>query len=377
MNKMKLLFCVLVVVFFVIIIPPAAAQIPTFDKPFDVIPHDQPGDAGAHYFHGPATIVAANGDLLVTTAWGVSQKHNIGKIVQTRSTDGGKTWKYEGVVYDHGETIPGGSCYNPDYGLAPDGSIILMVQTSNIKALRKGEKTGFTGYVYLISTDHGRTFEYRGFVDPDEPRNVEAITTPLIVRNGTMYFVSFSYEVGTLLYMSMDCGETWQKRGAPFPRHELYSGFYPTLTFLPDGSLYVMCLTFSPNSEERNYTTISRDDGITWDNPRLVEGISVRHPVLNWLGDVLVVHGRHTQPRDVVIHYSFDNGLTWTPGQIIEDYDNDGGYSSSALVGKRLFICFSSDNWKQPPHGPRRDDTGINWVCGIRGVFITPHKTSQ
>jgi len=70
------------------------------------------------------------------------------------------------------------------------------------------------------------------------------------------------------------------------------------------------------------------------------------------------------------------NGGTWSLGQIVEDYDTDGGYSSSALVGKRLFICFSSDNWKQPPHVSRRD-AGINWVCGIRGVFITPHKTAQ
>lgn len=375
---MRLLFCVLVVVVFVKIIPQAAAQIPTFDKPFDVIPHDQPGDAGAHYFHGPATIVAANGDLLVTTAWGATHHHNIGKIVQTRSTDGGKTWQYEGVVYDHGKTIAGGSCYNPDYGLAPDGSIILMVQTSNIKALGKGgEKAGFNGYVFLISKDHGKTFEYKGFVDPDEPRNVEAITTPLIVRNGTMYFVSFSYSAGTLLYTSMDNGETWQKRSAPFPRHDLYSGIYPTLTFLPDGNLYVMCMTYSPGLvEERNYTTISRDDGITWEKPCFAEGISVRHPVLNWMGDVMVVHGRHTLSRDVIIHYSFDNGGTWSLGQIVEDYDTDGGYSSSALVGKRLFICFSSDNWKQPPHSSRHD-AGIKWVCGIRGVFITPHKISQ
>lgn len=375
---MRLLFSVLVVMIFAAMISSATAQIPTFDKPFDVIPHDQPGDTGAHYFHGPATIVAANGDLLVTTAWGVSQIHNIGKIVQTRSTDGGKTWQYEGVVYDHGETIPGGSCYNPDYGLTPDGSIILMVQTSNIKALGKGgEKAGFNGYVYLISKDHGRTYEYRGFVDPGEPRNVEAITTPLIERNGTMYFVSFSYEGGTLLYTSMDGGETWQKRGKPFPYHNMYSGFYPTLTFLPDGGLYVMCMTYSPDLEERNYITISHDDGITWDKPRLVGGISVRHPVLNWLGDVLVVHGRLSQQRDVVIHYSYDNGSTWTPGQIIEDYDNDGGYSSSTVIGKRLFICFSSDNWEQPPHGTLRYGPDINWVCGIRGVFITPHKTSQ
>ena len=99
--------------------------------------------------------------------------------------------------------------------------------------------------------------------------------------------------------------------------------------------------------------------------------------MLNWLGDVMVVHGRHTRSDDVIIHNSFDNGSTWALGQIIEDYDTDGGYSSSALVGGRLFVCFSSDNWKQPPHGSRRDDADTNRVCGIRGVFIMPHKTSQ
>ncbi|MFC1561187.1 sialidase family protein [Candidatus Latescibacterota bacterium] len=370
---MRLLFYVfmVVVVFFVIIVLPAAAQIPTFDKPFDVIPHDQPGDTGEHYFHGPATIVVENGDLLVTTAWGGSHGHGIGKIVQTRSTDGGKTWQYEGVIYDHGEKIPGGSCYNPDYGLAPDGSIILMVQTTSIKALGKGEKAGFTGYVYLISTDHGRTYEYKGFVDPDEPQNVESIPSPIIARNGTLHFVSFSYEAGVLLYTSQNNGRTWKKRSSVFHYHELSPVFYPTLTFLPDGSLYVMVQQIAPDWEERNYVTISRDDGITWDTPRFIEGISVRHPVLNWLGDVLVVHGRHTPLQDVVIHYSFDNGSTWTPGQIIEDYDTDGGYSSSVFFNNRLFICFSSDNWQQPP----QTDMDTDRINGIRGVFVTPHKT--
>lgn len=348
---------------------------PRIGIPFDVIPH-LPGGA-EDYFHGPSTIVAANGDLIVATAEGRS--HGIGVIVQARSKDGGVTWKtsdrawFEGVVYDHSITTVGGSAYNPALALAPDGKLVLTVQTTNAEALRQGgERSGFTGYIYLVSSTHGQNYHYKGFIDPERPRNVGAVTTNLLTRNGTIYLVSASYEAGCLLYTSQDNGETWKLRSPVFPYSDIPAPlWYPTLTILPDGSLYVLALARMPDGEERNYTRISVDDGKSWGPTRLAEGLSVRHPVLNWVGKTLVVHGRHTPTQDFVVHYSFDNGKSWGPRQIIEDYDTDGGYSSSVHVGDKLFIAFSSDARRQtlPRTHPQFKDSRI---CGIRGVFLSP-----
>lgn len=347
----------------------AAEGTPRMGAPFDVVPHWQSGGGAEPYFHGPSTIVAANGDLLLATAQGRS--HGIGVIVQSRSTDRGASWGFEGVIYDHGKRQPGGSAYNPAYALAPDGRLILTVQTTSADALkRSGEKAGFAGYVYLISSDHGKTYQHKGFIDPRKPKNVGAVTTNLLTRSGTIYLVSSSYEAGCLLYTSRDNGETWQLRSAVFPRGDIAAPlWYPTLAILPDSRLYVLALARLPDLEERNYTRVSADDGRTWGAVRLAEGISVRHPVLSWLGKTLLVHGRHTPSQDVVLHYSLDNGQTWSPRQIIEDYDSDGGYSSSALVDGRLFIAFSSDARRQ--QRPRTNSQyRVSRICSIRGVFL-------
>lgn len=349
--------------------------IPKISTPFDVIPY-LPGGAGA-YFHGPSTIVASNGDVLVATAMG--RTHGIGVIVQARSKDGGETWAnsdrgaYEGVVYDHALTNKGGSAYNPAYALAPNGNVILVVQTTAVDRLKEeGEAAGFGGYIYLLSSDHGMQYRYKGYVDSSNPKRVGAVTTNILTRKSTLYLLSASYGYGCLLYVSQDNGETWQMRSAVFPPDNISAPlWYPTFTFLPDGSIYVLALARMPDNSEANYTRVSSDDGKTWGPIRLADGISVRHPVLNWVGKTLVVHGRHTPTQDVVIHYSFDEGRTWHPRQIIEDYDSDGGYSSSVQVGDKLFVAFSSDARKQPL--PRTDPSSPSMrICRIRGLFIRP-----
>ena len=72
----------------------------------------------------------------------------------------------------------------------------------------------------------------------------------------------------------------------------------------------------------------------------------------------------------MTLHYSFDYGKTWSLRQIIEDYDTDGGYSSSVNLGEKLFIAFSSDKGEQvlPKSHPQHEDVRI---CGIRGVFLS------
>ena len=363
---------------------PINSVAPIIGKPFDIIPHTY-GDPET-YFHSPSTIVAANGNLLVASGHG--RVHGVGVIVQSRSTDGGASWNYEGVIYDHNKRNLSESCYGPAYARAPDGRLVLLVQTTNPELILEAEAKNlvlggeqFAGCVYLISDDHGKTYEFKGYIDPEHPEYVEGTTSNIQTRNGTLYLVTPSFYAGVLLYTSADKGETWQMRSAVFPsptaprewQPDVYTAVmrYPTFTFLPDGSLYVLTLAYMPDGEERNYTRVSDDDGKTWGSVRLVEGVSVRSSVLHWVGETLVLHGRYTPTQDMIIHISFDQGMTWSPRQIIEDYDTDGGYSSSVNFDGKTFIAFSSDKGEQvlPKAHPRYE---AEKICGIRGVFLFP-----
>ena len=157
--------------------------------PFDIIPYTMgnPKPYGS-YFHGPTTIIAENGDLLVATAQG--RMHGIGLIVQSRSTDSGVSWNYEGVIYDHSKIKPGETCYNPAYALAPDGRLLMFVQTTNPEVIVEGEAgppeltfggEHMGGYVYLISSDNGKTYDYKGYIDPLHPKYIDAISTNVIM----------------------------------------------------------------------------------------------------------------------------------------------------------------------------------------------------
>ena len=108
---------------------------PIIGKPFDIIPHSF--GIPENYFHCPTTIVAANGDLLVASGQG--RVHGVGNIVQARSTDGGESWNYEGVIYDHGKRTPSKSAYGTTFARAPDGRLVLLVQTTNPELIMEAE----------------------------------------------------------------------------------------------------------------------------------------------------------------------------------------------------------------------------------------------
>lgn len=357
---------------------------PIIGEPFDIIPHSF-GNPET-YFHCPTTIVAANGDLLVASGQG--RVHGFGNIVQARSTDGGASWNYEGVIYDHSKRKPNESAYGTTLARAPDGSLILLVQTTNPELILEAEAKNlvlggeqFAGCVYLVSEDHGKSYVYKGYLDPESPHYVEGSTSNILTHNGTLYLVAPSFYAGVLLYTSEDNGETWQRRSAVFPspiaprewEPDVYTAVmrYPTFTFLPDGSIYVLGLAYLPDGEEKNYSRVSVDGGKSWGPVRLVEGISVRCPVLHWVGDTLVLHGRYTPDQDMIMHTSIDQGETWSPRKIIQDYDTDGGYSSSVNLDGKSFMAFSTDKGEQvlPRNHPQYE---AKKICGIQGVFLYP-----
>lgn len=77
-------------------------------------------------FHGPAALVAPNGDWLVCYQDSENHAGRDGVISQVRSRDEGRTWKSDGIVFDQRPQKYYGR--NPAYGITSDGLIVLVVQ---------------------------------------------------------------------------------------------------------------------------------------------------------------------------------------------------------------------------------------------------------
>ncbi|NIA11314.1 MAG: hypothetical protein GWP10_16710 [Nitrospiraceae bacterium] len=70
-----------------------------------------------------------------------------------------------------------------EYGVTPDGRMVMVVQRVNPKS--GGANSGIVNNTWYISPDSGKTWEYKGIVDPSHEK---AILAPRSVfsHKGTM-----------------------------------------------------------------------------------------------------------------------------------------------------------------------------------------------
>src|SRR5208283_927633 len=93
----------------------------------------------------------------------------------------------------------------------------------------------------------------------------------------------------------------------PYSKHG-YS--YPSLVRRPDGVLLAQIVSGSP--EERNFQSLSHDQGKTWTRPRELPDLKLGWNVdLDYAGKVLVAHGRGADGESYDAYFSPDDGQTW------------------------------------------------------------------
>jgi hypothetical protein len=102
------------------------------------------------FFHGPAAVVAPNGDWLVAYQDSLDDPGHDSYISQVRSRDSGKTWMSDGIVYDERAKHIGAR--NPAFGLTADGQIVMVIQRVD---LLSENPEGLQNSIYLVSTDNG------------------------------------------------------------------------------------------------------------------------------------------------------------------------------------------------------------------------------
>ena len=320
-------------------------------------------------FHGPAAVLAPNGDWLVCYQDSLDHSGRDGVISQVRSRDNGRTWINDGVVYDGRPENWFGR--NPAYGLNADGLIVLVVQ--RWRPLPPGERAvtfrneGIGGSVWLVSRDEGKSYQYRGLVDSENPLRHQGSSSPLIKVGKTLLMSAVSLNIsprGVTFYESNDLASGWNFLGWIFrvDRLPVAAVSYPSLIQRHDGSLLANCVTFS-----RNFQSISKDKGTTWSAPREVSDLRIRNnPDLDYAGEVLVAHGRGEDGNSVVLYFSPDEGLTWGSMVVLDrhGFRGWGGYSASLRTPKGdLFVVFSTDAGPRTARDGGRPD--------IRGVLLS------
>lgn len=307
------------------------------------------GDGGVHTYRIPALVVCANGDLLAFAEARHGSSGDSGDIdlVARRSSDGGRTWGEQTVVWDDGPN----TCGNPCPVVTENGAIVLL-STRNLgqdheSEIIAGTSEGTRTVWVLRSEDHGVTWS--------EPREITAdvkdaewtwyatgpgagIRMERGPHAGRLVIPCDHIERGTKRYLSHvilsdDGGRTWRLGGSS-PRDQVNEC---EVAELEDGALLLNMRNYD-RAQRTRQQTVSRDGGETWRDqrhvPELVEPIcqaSLRR--LRWASDagpgVLLFSnpGSRSAREAMTLRASFDDGATWPWSVLL-----DGGPSAYSCL---------------------------------------------
>ena len=293
--------------------------------------------------HGPCVIQASNGDLLLSHQDSNLHGGGDGFARQWRSTDGGFTWSDEGPVADWRDR--GFDSLFGEYGLAPDGSLVMIVQRREVL----GGDVGIVGSWIQVSEDDGKTWREVGPVDDSDPYAV-MFARNLVVRDG-MFYAGVWSRYGNALYVSSDGGTSWTKHSLIFPTdypdfdrlHEAGPPFYPHVEWCPDGSLLAM--TYQTPPIGHCYSRRSLDDGHTWEPIVKETDLDIWAPRVNRFDEqTLILTGRDIDRHETVAVFSEDSGRTWGNRMEIDKppFEGSYAYSDSVRVEGTGFWVFTS-----------------------------------
>lgn len=309
------------------------------------------------HFAFPGVAELPDGQLLVVCREGDAHVCPRGRIVLTRSRDGGKTWSPREVVYDSpsDERDPAIVCL-------ADGKLVVSFNTwdswRDVPTLRRKypaetarmEKEGwgkYSGSFLLVSSNSGRTWS--------GPRRAPPIFSPhgpVIGPQGALYWIGEGGERGSsvvTIHRTADLGRTWQRYTEVCysrPWHQPLTTEYwdePNLLFLPGGQAIS---TFRVELDGQVWQSYSGDEGKTWTWPRTL-GVWGFPQQLCRLADgrVLMAYGYRREPLGVRATLSRDGGRTYDLTREIvfrhDGCDRDLGYPYTIqLRNGRIFTVY-------------------------------------
>lgn len=315
------------------------------------------GRDGYHTYRIPSLIVSARGTLL---AFAEGRKHGSSDtgdidLLLKRSTDSGRSWTAQQVVWDDSTN----TCGNPCAVVDRDTGTIWLLLTWNRGDDREpqiiAQTSRDTRRVFVTSsTDDGLTWSPpREITTGVKPTNwtwyatgpgagVQIEHGP---RKGRLVIPCDHIEAGArrdyshVLY-SDDHGRNWQPGGST-PRHQVNEC---EVVELAGGRLLLNMRNYDPAQPARQIA-LSRDGGLTWTDqrhaPELIEPVcqaSIRRfswpvadPPAPRQGNVILFSNPASRKRErMTVRASFDDGQTWPVSRLLDP--RPSAYSCLAVL---------------------------------------------
>jgi sialidase-1 len=310
----------------------------------------------------PALVVAKTGDLLAFAEARHGSASDTGDIdlVMKRSTDGGRTWSKQRVLWDDGKN----TCGNPCPVVTSNGEVILLA-THNLGTDHESQiiagtsKSSRTVWV-LRSRDHGATWS--------SPEEITAqtklknwtwyatgpgagIELQHGRRNGRLVIPCDHIEAETRHYYSHvifsdDQGKTWQLGGST-QQHQVNEC---EVAELDDGRLLLNMRNYDRRQRTRQQA-ISEDHGISWTGqrhvPALIEPICQASLRRLRRGTLLFSNPASTTGRErMTLRASFDQGQTWPWSALL--HDGPSAYSCLQPLPDGSVVClFEASGYRE------------------------------
>jgi len=334
------------------------------DAPPPPVPCGQPvyvsGQDGYHTYRIPALTVTKAGTVLAFCEGRKNSSSDTGEInlLVKRSTDGGRTWSPQQVVWDDA----GNTCGNPCAVVDQQTGTIWLLLTWNrgddhepqiIARTSKDTRRVFV----TCSADDGLTWR--------EPREITADTkqdswtwyatgpgSGLQVQHGPhrgrLVIPCDHIEAGTGHYYSHiiysdDQGQRWQ-RGGSTPQHQVNEC---EAVELADGRLMLNMRNYDRTQKNRQ-VAVSDDGGLTWKDQRF--DLALIEPIcqaaierFSWPGaesqSVILFSNPASQSGRVnlTVRASFDEGQTWPASRVL--HAGPSAYSDLAVLADGQAAC--------------------------------------
>jgi sialidase-1 len=322
------------------------------------------GEDGYHTYRIPSLLVTPAGTVIALAEGRKHSTSDTGNVdlVMKRSTDGGKTWSKQSVIWDEGPNTCGNPC--PVYDRSTD--TIWLLLTHNLGKDREAEistgKSQGTRTVWITSSkDDGQTWA--------EPRDITSevkdppwgwyATGPGIgiqitrgKHRGRLVVPCDQKNTGRFSHViySDNHGKTW-KLGA-----KTTDGCNECqVVELADGRL-MLNIRNTDNSKKHRQVSFSDDGGMTWSEPirdgALIEPVCqasilrYRWPAGFGTGEILFSNPASTKRERMTVRMSTDEGKTWAYSRVL--WEGPSAYSCLGRLTDGTVLCLHEAGEKSP-----------------------------
>ena len=251
----------------------------------------KPAPAGQGRYCHPSFLRLANGHILLSYIYSAGAKPLFGHNYYRRSVDDGKTWGDQLIVTPHGGY---NIVHNDKLVQLSSGRIVVPAEHEYSKP--EDDHGGYVSYTVYSDDDGYSWHQSKNMVnvlpvEAQEPHVVE-------LKDGRLMMLMRSYSGFVVRAYSSDQAESWSEgepvKALPLPP---YSTSALNVKRIPaTGDLLLLRCIGGPKESPRRRTpfasVISKDDGQTWENERIIMGDpedDYGYPGLTFLDDVALV----------------------------------------------------------------------------------------